>query len=137
MDELHRHGSFTDSGSYTFYGTVAYIADRKDAGDIGLEQERIPVQCPSLPMLTVTHKVRTGQQEAAFVPRDDIGQKIRPRQCPNKDKHRARRYALSLAGIGTEHRNLFQAGFAMGLGHAAAGPQLNVRSLSNLIDQVL
>ena len=48
MDELHGHRSFTDSGSHTFYRTVADIANGKDAGNIGFEQERIPVERPSL-----------------------------------------------------------------------------------------
>ncbi len=71
MDELHRHRSFTDSRSHPFYGTVAHIADGKNAGNIGLEQERIPVECPSLRALPVANEIRTGQQETALVALDD------------------------------------------------------------------
>src|SRR5713226_119842 len=108
MDELHRHRSFTDSGSHPFYRTVADIANGKDAGNIGLKQERISVERPSLRALAVTYKVRPGQQETALVPLDDTRQPIRPRQCSNEDKHRTRRNALNLVGVGTKHRNLFQ-----------------------------
>ncbi len=72
MDELHRHRSFTDSGSHALYRTVAHIADGKDAGNIGLEQKRIPVERPALRTLAVTYKIRAGQQETALVPLDDI-----------------------------------------------------------------
>src|SRR5881409_2622288 len=118
MDELHRHGSFPNTGSHPFYGTMAQIAHGKDAGNIGLEQERISVEGPSLRALPVTYKVRTRKEETALVPLDDIRQPIRPRQCSNKDKHRTRRHALHLVGIGTKHRNLLQMCFAMRLSHA-------------------
>src|SRR5438094_5095225 len=100
MDELHRHRSFTDSGSHPLYGSMSHVTDGKDAGNIGLEQERIPVECPSLRALPVTNKVRTSQQETALVPLDDIRQPIRPWQCANKDKHRTGRHTFDFVGIG-------------------------------------
>src|SRR5580692_5694925 len=103
MDELHRHRSFPDSGSHPFYRTVAHIAYGKDAGNVGLEQKWIPVECPAFRTLPVTYKVRTGQKKTALVPLDDIRQPIRSRQCSNKDEHRARRHTLRLVGIGTKH----------------------------------
>src|SRR5271166_1784234 len=113
MDELHRHRSFTDSGSDPFYGTMAHIAYRKDAGNIGLQQERIAVECPSFRALPVTYKIGTCQQETALVPLDEVRQPICPRQCSDENKHGAGWYALRLAGVGTKHRNLFQMGIAM------------------------
>src|SRR5271169_4348943 len=118
MDELHRYRSFTDSRRYSLYGTMAHVAYGKDARDIGLEQERISVESPSFRVLPVTHKVWTSQQETPLVPFDGTRQPIGPRQRSNEDKHRICRYALSLAGIGTKHRNLFQVRFAMCLSHA-------------------
>src|ERR1700733_9987618 len=103
MDKLYRHRSFSHSRSHAFYGTVAHITDGKDAGNIGLEQERIPVERPAFRTLAVTDKVRAGQQETALVPLDDIAQPIGPRQRSNEDKHRTRRHTLNLVGIGTEH----------------------------------
>src|SRR6267378_2228215 len=79
MDELHRHRSFADSRSHTFYRTVAHIAHGKNAGNIGLKQERIPVEPPSLRALAVTYEIRTGQEETARIPLDDIRQPIRAR----------------------------------------------------------
>src|SRR5271163_3712633 len=116
MDELHCHRSFTDSGSHALYGTVAYITYSEDAGNIGFEQEWIPLECPSFRMLPVPYKVRPSQQEAALVPLDDTPNPIRARQCSDKDKHRARRHALNFVGIGAKHGNLFQMGFPMCLG---------------------
>ena len=82
MDELHRHRSFPDSGSHALYRTVAHIAHGKDAGNIGLEQERIPVERPSLRALPVTYKVRTSQQKATLVSLDDISPANRSAATP-------------------------------------------------------
>src|SRR5712692_11940352 len=108
MDELHRHRSFADTGSYAFYRTMAHITNGKNAGSIGLEQERISVECPSLRTFPIAYKIRAGQQETALVPLDHIGQPIRARQCPDKDEHRTRRHTLNLIGIGTKNRYLLQ-----------------------------
>src|SRR6266446_29911 len=105
MDELHRHRSFPNTGGHPFYGTMTHIAHGKDTGNIGLEQERVPVEGPSLWALPVTDKVRTSQKETALVPFDDVRQPVRPRQCSDKDKHRTRRHALNLVGIRTKYRN--------------------------------
>src|ERR1022692_266366 len=134
MDELHRYRSFPDSRSHSFYRTMAHIAHGKDAGNIGLEQEWIPIKRPAFRTLPVTHQVRTSQQETALIPLDDIPQPIRPWQRSNENKHGTRRHALNLAGIGTKHRNLFQMCSAMRFGHAGMGPQLNVGRRLNLVD---
>src|SRR6266704_7141902 len=102
MDELHSHRSFANTGSHSFYGAMAHIAHGEHAWDIGLQQERISVERPSLRSLPVTHKIRTSQQETTLIPLDDIRQPICPRQCSNKNKHRARRHALNLIGIGAK-----------------------------------
>src|SRR6202040_1595012 len=127
MNELHSDRSFPHSGSYPFYRPMSDVPHSKNARNIGLEQEGISVERPSLRTLAVPYKIRTGQQEAALVPLNDSGQPIRPWQCPNKDKHRVSRHTLNLVGIGTKHRNLFQVCFAMRLGDAGMCPKLNVR----------
>src|SRR6476661_8072324 len=99
MDELHRHRSFPDAGSYSLYGAMAHVAHGKNAGNVRLKQEGIPVEGPSLRALPVTDKVRAGQEETALVTLDDIGQPIRPWQRANKDKHRSRGHALDLIGV--------------------------------------
>src|SRR5271166_1315009 len=136
MDKLHGYRSFTDSGSHSFYGTVAHIAYGEYAGNIRLKQERITIECPPFRALSVTNNVGTRQEEPTVVPLDETGQPIGARQCSNENKHRIRRHALRLAGVGTKHRNLFEMGFAMCLDHAGVCPQLNVRRLLNLVDQV-
>src|SRR6266478_1144264 len=137
MDELHRHRSFADSRSHSFYGTVAHVANGKDAGNISLEQERISLERPSLRTLAVAYKIRTGQKETTFVPFDGTRKPVRSRQGPNKYEHRTRRYSLNFIGIGTKHRNLFQVSSPMSLGNAGVCPQLNVGCLLNLINQIL
>jgi len=107
MDDLHRHRSFADSRSHPIYRNVPHIANGKNAGNIGFEQERVVVERPSLRALPVTYTVKTSQQQTALVPFDHIRQPIRPRQCPNKDEHRTRRHALNLVGIGTKHRTMY------------------------------
>src|ERR1700688_636080 len=92
---------------------------------------------PPLGPLPAMHKVGASQQKAAIVPFGNVCQPIGPRQCSDENKHRACGYALRLAGIGAKHRNLLQMGFAVCLGHPGMGPQLNVRSFFDLVDQVL
>jgi hypothetical protein len=48
MDELHGHRSFADSGSYPLYRTMAHVANRKKAGNVGFEQEWISIERPAL-----------------------------------------------------------------------------------------
>ena len=137
MNELHGYGSFSDAGSHAFDGTVAHIAHGKDAGNIGLQQKRISFERPAFRVLPVADKIGAGQKETAFVALDDICEKIRARQGSNEDEHCARRYAFDFSGVGAEHGNFFEMGFAVDLGDAGMGPELNVRRLFNLVDQIL
>ena len=72
MDELHRHRSFAHSGSHALHRTMAHIAHGKNAGNIGLQQERIALERPALGALPVPYEVGTGQDETAFVALDQI-----------------------------------------------------------------
>ena len=72
MDELHSYGSLSDSGSDAFDGTVTHIANGKNACNVGLEQEWIPIELPSLRTLSIPHEIWAGQQKAALIPLDDI-----------------------------------------------------------------
>jgi hypothetical protein len=108
----------------------------KIPGTLVSSRNGIAVVRPALRTSPVANKVGPSQQETALVALDHIRQPIGSRQGPNKDKHRACRHALNFAGIGTEHRNLFQVSLAMGLNHAGISPQLDVWSLLDLVDQV-
>src|ERR1700722_3086273 len=116
---------------------MAHIAHGKKARNISFEQEWIPVERPSPGTLPVANQVGTCEQETALVALDNVRQPIRLWQCANKNKHCARRDALCLAGVSTEHGNLFQVRFAMRLGYAGMGPQLNVWRFFHLVDQIL
>ena len=72
MDELYRYGSLTDSGSNSLDGTMTHVAYCKDTGDVGFEQEWVPIELPSLRTLSVAQKVGTGQQKTTLIPLDDI-----------------------------------------------------------------
>src|ERR1700722_20329302 len=137
MNELHSYRSLTDTRCHALDRTMAHIAYRKDAGNIGLEQKGIAFQCPTLGMLPLAHEVWPGQQKAAIVALHHSVKKIRARQSSDKDKHRTRRHTLNLIGIGTEHRDFFQMSFPVGFDHAGISPKLNIRRLLNLVDQVL
>jgi hypothetical protein len=65
MDELNRNRSFADSRSHSLYGTVADIAHGEETGNIGLEQEGIPVEGPPLGALAISDEVRPSQQKTA------------------------------------------------------------------------
>ena len=53
MDELDRYGTFTDSGGYALDGPVADVANRKDAGDVGFQQERVALDGPTFGVLAI------------------------------------------------------------------------------------
>ncbi len=56
MDELYCHRSFADSGSHAFDRAMPHIAHRKETGNIGLQQEGIPVETPPLGTLPAAPK---------------------------------------------------------------------------------
>src|SRR6202040_4255157 len=85
MDELHRHRSLADSRSHPLHRTMPHITNGKETGDIGLEQKRIAVERPSLRPLPVMHKIRTSQNESAFVALHHTSQPIGSRQCSDED----------------------------------------------------
>src|SRR5258708_2798743 len=116
MNELHRYRSFADTRSDVLHGTMPHVADRKDSGNICLKQEWIPVERPALGTFPVANKVWASQEEPPFVSLDQISQPVRSRQGSNKDENRTCRHPLHCVGIRTQHRNLFQAPFAMHLG---------------------
>src|ERR1700679_1295432 len=116
---------------------MPHISDSEDARNIGLEKEWIAFQVPSLGGLPVAYQVRTSQEKTTLVPFHDIGKPIRARQCANKNKHRARRNPLHFASVGTKYGDFLQMGIPMRRRHTGVGPQLDVGSLLNLIDQIL
>src|SRR4030081_3951881 len=134
MNELHRYRSFADTRSDALHRTMPHITHRKYSRNICFEQEWIPVERPPLGVLPVTDKIGASQEEAALVALDEISQPVSSWQGSNKDEDRIRRYPLHLAGIRTQHRNLFQARVTMHLHHAGVSPHLNIGRLFNLID---
>src|SRR5207237_9669204 len=106
MDELYRHWSLADSRSHSFDRTVAYIADGKNAGNVGLEQEGVSVECPSFGALAVPYKVGTGQNKSSFVSLNYIRQPIGSRQRSNKNEHRAACEPFYLIYFRAHHRDL-------------------------------
>src|ERR1700690_1352397 len=137
MDELYCHGSLANSGRHSLYRTVPHVAHGKNAGDIGLEQERVAIESPSLGALPILNQIRAGQNESTLIAFDDTSQPIGSRRRSDEDEHRAGWHALKLVGVGTKNGNLFEMGIAMHLGYAGVRPQLNVRGLFNLVNQVL
>src|SRR5258708_4523468 len=96
MNELHSHRSLANSRSYPFHGTMAHISHSKKTGNIGLQQEGISVQSPSLRALPFPDEIRAGQNEAAIVSLNYIRQPVSSRQRPDKDEHGACRHTLDL-----------------------------------------
>src|SRR4030088_641566 len=99
MDELHRYRSLADTRSDALHRTMPHIADRKDSGNICLEQERVPVKRPPLGTFSVANKIGTSQKEAPLVSFDQISQPVSSRQGSNKDEDRTCRHPLQLVGI--------------------------------------
>src|SRR4030081_1230592 len=113
MNELHRYRSFADTRSDALHRTMPHIAHRKYSRNICFEQEWIPVERPPLGTFSVADKIGACQKEAAFVSLNQISQPVGSWQGSNKDEDRIRRHPLHFVGIRTQHRNLFQARFAM------------------------
>src|SRR5579859_1317409 len=99
MNELHSYRSLANSGSDPFHGTMAHIAHSKKTGNVGLQQEGVSVQGPSLWALSLPDEIRTGQNEAAAVSLDYIRQPVSSRQRTDKDKHGIGRHTLDLVCI--------------------------------------
>src|ERR1700739_2607682 len=137
MDELHGYRPLTHSGSHAFHRTMPHIAYCKNSGNVCLQQKGISVQRHPLRARTITYEIWTSQNEPALVPLNNSGKPVRSRQGSNKDEHAARRHALNLVGIRTKEGNLFQMGLAVHFGYARVGPNLDVRRLLYLIDQIL
>src|SRR5207302_8036807 len=67
MDELHGHRPLTDSRGHAFHRAMPYVTYREKTGNIGLEQEGIPVEHPPFGSLAVSYEIGTRQDEATFV----------------------------------------------------------------------
>src|SRR5437016_4610451 len=67
MDELHGHRALTDSGGHAFNRAMPYVTHREKTGNIGLEQERIPVEHPAFGPLAVPYEIGPRQDEATFI----------------------------------------------------------------------
>ena len=132
MDELHSYRSFAHSRGYALDRTMPHIAHCKDPGNICFQQEGIPVERPTLGVLSVANKIGASQQETAFVALDQISEPVGAREGSDEDEHRTRRDSLQLVGIRTKDRDLFQMDVTVRLGHAGVGPYLNVGCLFNL-----
>jgi hypothetical protein len=47
MDELDSYRAFADTGCHSLHRAISDVANREDAGDIGLEQTGIALQRPT------------------------------------------------------------------------------------------
>src|SRR5580698_799515 len=137
MDELNRNRSFADSRSHSLYGTMPNVAYGEETGNIGLEQEGIPVERPPLGALAVSNEVRPSQQKTAVISLYQTSQPIGSRQGANEDEHGTRWHALQLACVRTKHGNLFQMSFPMRFGQGRMGPHCDVGHFFDLVDQIL
>ena len=102
MNELYRYRSFSNSRGYALYRTMAYVADGKNAWNIGLEQEGIPIESPSFRTLAIADEIGTGEDESAFVALDQARQPIGSGQSSDEDEHGTRGHALDFVGVGTQ-----------------------------------
>ena len=48
MDELDRHGAFSDPGRNPFGGPMTHVAGHEDARNTGFQVKRIPINIPAL-----------------------------------------------------------------------------------------
>src|SRR5437660_4466325 len=67
MNELNGHCPFADAGGDTLDGAVPHISGGEDAGDTGLQEERLAVKRPALWRLTLVHQVGASENEALLV----------------------------------------------------------------------
>src|SRR5208282_6346424 len=74
MHELDNHGTFADAGGDALHGTVADIADDKNARDVGFEQAGIAVESPRSGALAIVEEVWTGENKPALVAFNQIAE---------------------------------------------------------------
>src|SRR5260370_9912762 len=99
MNELYRNRTFADPRGDPLHRSVANIANSKNSWNIGLKQEGVSLQRPSLRTVSTPQKIGTRQNKPTLVALNYICQPIRARHCADKDDHGVSRYALYLVCI--------------------------------------
>src|SRR5271165_2133812 len=137
MNKLDSHRAFADSRGHALNGTVAHVAYCENARNVRLQEKRIAVGGPALGPLPALHDIGPGENESALVAFDQARQPVRLGQSSDEDEHDAGWHMLNLVGVGAEYGDSFEMFFAMNFGDAGVPPDLNVRRLLNLVDEVL
>src|SRR5437763_4147280 len=96
MYELNGHCPLADAGGDTLNRAVAHISGGEDAGDAGLQKERIALKRPALWRLSLMHQVGAGENEALLVTLHHTLEPTCMRLRANEDEQRGCRERLFL-----------------------------------------
>src|SRR5215471_14639392 len=137
VHELDCDGALSDTGSHALNGSVPDVAHRENAGDAGLQQVWITIDAPAVGTLPLTNQVRSGQNKSALVPLDIAIEPFRARRCTDEYKQRSGRQAVHRTGVCASDRDSFKLFSAVRSDHLNAELQADVRSLLDIMNQVL
>src|SRR5215212_3070086 len=83
VDHLHGYRAISDRRGHPLYGAVAHVPAGEDAGHARLQQQRKSLSVPALARQAVVGEIPPGNDVAAFVARDLLGQPLRMRLRPD------------------------------------------------------
>src|SRR5271155_4215218 len=126
MHELDDDGAFTDARGDALHGTVADIADDKNARDIGFEQAGIAVESPRSGALAIVEEVWTGENEAALVAFDQIAEPSGARLRTDEDEKARGGKLLAFSRVLAQYGDTGEARIALDFDDAGLRPHLNV-----------
>src|SRR5277367_2284871 len=137
MHELDDDGPFAHTGGDAFYGTVADIADHKDARDVGFQQAGVAIERPRSGALAVAHQVRPGEDEAALVALDNVAEPLRAWLCADENEEARRRKLLARAARLALHGDSREVRISLDFDDAGLCPEFDIGSLFDLFDEVV
>src|SRR5258707_7239385 len=113
---------------------MAYVTDHKNSRNIRFEQARVAVQRPAVRPLAIVQQIRPGQDETALVALDQTLEPFGARLRADKNEQAGGGELFRLRGYGALDSEFREPRLAMDFNNASVRPDLDVRSLLDLVD---
>src|SRR5665811_2301504 len=135
-DRHHRHRSLSYRRRHTLARPVPNITRRKHAGDVGFQQEWIPVQLPLFPTVAFDH-FGTSQDESPVVPGDVTIEPACTWLRSDEDEQGAGGNAGALIGDYVLDDNRFNMTFPSNFHHCGVERQMDIWRSLDLLDEIM
>src|SRR5579871_4276599 len=112
MNELDGDRAFADTRSDAFDGTVADIADDKDAGDTGLHQPGVAFEGPGFGA-AIAEEILAGEDKAAVVALNHATEPIGAGHGADEDEEGGCRHGVAFAADAAAQGDGLEARFAV------------------------